>query len=67
MTQSELAALPLAERLRMMEDLWDSLSSHEAAVPAWHKDVLDARARDLDEGRETVSDWEIAKTHHSMS
>ena len=62
MTQLELAALPLAERLQMMEDLWTSLSMDAGAVPDWHEDVLKARAQSLDEGTETVSDWADAKT-----
>lgn len=61
MTQAELAALPLAERLLMMEDLWASLSTEAGAVPDWHEDVLKARAKSLDDGTEILSDWTDAK------
>lgn len=61
MTQLELAAMPVAERLRLMEDLWDSLSAGGEAVPAWHRNVLAARAERLDKGVEAISDWHDAK------
>ena len=58
MSNQDLAELPIAEKLRMMESLWDSLL-HEAqgnqAVPEWHKDVLSERASRLDSGVEVSS------------
>jgi len=63
-SNQDLAELPIAEKLRMMESLWDSLL-HEAqgnqAVPEWHKDVLSERASRLDSGVEVSSPWEEAK------
>lgn len=61
MTQLELAALPVAERLRLMEDLWNSLSEEAEVVPAWHQQVLDVRSAQLDAGLEPASDWADAK------
>jgi putative addiction module component (TIGR02574 family) len=64
MTQSELASLPVAERIRMMEALWESLSadtSSAEAVPDWHAEVLRERAQLFDNGSETVTDWSDAK------
>lgn len=48
MQTSELLALPLAEHLQAMEGLWDSLcrdAPDSVLSPAWHADVLDARAK----------------------
>jgi putative addiction module component (TIGR02574 family) len=64
MTQLEIAKLPLQERLRLMESLWDSIcheSTGEPSMPTWHAAVLDERVARLDAGEEAVSTWEEAK------
>ena len=64
MKTAELIALPLAERLRAMEALWDSLcrgAASDVSVPGWHADVLSARAAALDAGTEKISSWADAK------
>jgi hypothetical protein len=56
-----LTQLPLAERLAVMESLWDSLCRDDAAElsPPWHAAVLEARLRELAEGQHR--DWKSAK------
>ena len=64
MTHTELATMPVAERIRLMERLWDSLNSEEAAaavVPDWHREVLAARGELLDRNEEPLSTVEEAK------
>jgi hypothetical protein len=64
MTVADLAELPVAEKLKLMETLWDSLCAQSAgavASPDWHGEVLDERLRRLAGGEETVSDWREAK------
>lgn len=64
MNTAELIALPLAERLRAMEALWDSLcrsTAGDALAPGWHAEVLSARAKGLDAGTEKTSLWADAK------
>jgi len=42
MTQTDLAKMPISEKIQLMESLWESLSNDAvaaAAVPAWHGDV----------------------------
>jgi len=60
---SEIKDLPLHEKLRMMEALWDGIAPLEAEleVAQWHKDVLDERERLVREGKATFIDWETAK------
>lgn len=45
LTPVEIAALPVADRLELIEQLWDSLESEaaELAVPEWHRAELDRR------------------------
>ncbi len=64
MQTSELLALPLAEHLQAMEGLWDSLcrdAPDSVLSPAWHADVLDARAKALDSGADPTSAWADVK------
>lgn len=44
----EILRLPPDERLRLVEDIWDSLaeSSERIPVPEWHRAELDRRLAD---------------------
>ena len=45
---NEILHLSPAKRLRLVEDIWDSLdaSMTDVPVPAWHRDELDRRLAD---------------------
>ena len=47
----EILRLPAAERLRLVEDVWDSLAESPDAVgvPDWHREELDRRLADPSE------------------
>src|SRR5688500_3356865 len=55
---SEILDLPAAERLRLVEEIWDSLaaSAESVPVPEWHQAELDRRLDDPAE-QATIS-WE---------
>lgn len=59
----ELEKLPLAERMQLVEDLWDSIarSREEMPIPQWQKDALDARRRAFQECPSSGQSWEEAK------
>ena len=63
MTTIDIAELPVAEKLRLMEALWDSLRvrAEDAAIPAWHQQVLAQRLQSLDSGGDTTTPWAQAK------
>jgi putative addiction module component (TIGR02574 family) len=62
MTRTDIATMPVAERLQLMEALWESLDEDSsAAVPDWHAEVLAERAIQHEQGREEAGDWEEAK------
>lgn len=64
MTANEISILPVSERLRQMEILWDSFRQDDAGDPPspdWHGAVLDERARALTRGDDVTSPWEDAK------
>jgi hypothetical protein len=51
------------EKLRAMEELWESLSREESRFesPAWHGEVLKETEARLDAGEEQPFDWLAAK------
>jgi putative addiction module component (TIGR02574 family) len=64
MTTVDIVAMPVSEKLKLMETLWDSLCVQSAGnmeLPAWHGEVLEERLRRLAAGEETVAPWKEAK------
>jgi putative addiction module component (TIGR02574 family) len=60
-----LRRLPVAERLQLVEDLWDSIAVETPApdvpmTPGLAAE-LDRRLKELDEGRERLLTWEEAR------
>ena len=55
--------MTIAEKLRIMEELWDDLRARADGVPIpqWHKDLLDERERLIESGEARFGDWETAK------
>lgn len=45
---AEIMRLPLDERLRLLEDVWDEIAAAPDAVPVpdWHREELDRRLND---------------------
>lgn len=52
MSIAEIEKMTNAERLRVMEALWDALchDSSEPESPDWHRDVLGERRRKVESG-----------------
>jgi hypothetical protein len=63
MNTLQIDQMTLEEKLRVMEALWDDLCRHEEAVPVpqWQKNLLDERARLIEQGYARFNDWESAK------
>jgi hypothetical protein len=63
MTTEAVRKLPRAEKLRLMETLWQELSRPDTEFdsPAWHGKELAETERRFAEGKERVIDWETAK------
>ncbi len=58
-----LDTMSVAEKVRLLESVWDSLCAKSGDVqsPEWHREVLEMRKRRLEEGRATVAPWREAK------
>jgi len=52
MSLSDINNMPLAERIYLMEQLWDSFKyeAKDVEPPSWHKDILDKRKECYDNG-----------------
>ena len=63
MSIPEIRQLPLAEKLQIMEAIWEDLRRDADAVPVadWQKTLLDQRRQAVEEGREKVLDWDDVK------
>jgi hypothetical protein len=63
MTVETMRQLPRAEKLKLLEALWEDLSRSDSELesPAWHEQELAETERRLLEGKEQVVDWETAK------
>jgi len=59
----DLKGMSIKEKLRLMELIWQDISSDEEQikVPKNHKDQLDKRASLVREGKAEFIDWERAK------
>jgi putative addiction module component (TIGR02574 family) len=62
-TELSIEGLSIAEKLALMERLWDDLSRRPENVPSpqWHGDVLAQRMTAVREGRTSFVDWDEAK------
>jgi len=55
----EVNKLGLAEKLLLVEDVWDSiaLSNSELPLPDWQKIELDKRYKEYKTGNQDLHDW----------
>jgi putative addiction module component (TIGR02574 family) len=58
-----LEAMSVAEKVRLLESVWDSLceKSGDVRSPEWHREVLEERKRRLESGEAKVVSWSEAK------
>jgi putative addiction module component (TIGR02574 family) len=57
---AELRSLPVDERLKLIEDLWDSIATDDGALPLpdWHRAEIDRRLDALDTSASVGAPWE---------
>ncbi len=63
MTVQEIDTLSVAERIQLVEDLWDSVavSNAEIPVPAWQKQELDRRRQKFLSNPDSGMTWQEVK------
>ena len=59
----ELETLSVAERVQLVEDLWDSIGSSnaEVSIPQWQKDELDRRKQNYLQNPDSGQTWNQVK------
>jgi len=59
----ELSKLSFAQKLNLMETIWDDLTKDEKNLdsPVWHNDILKDREEAVAAGKAQFSDWKEAK------
>jgi hypothetical protein len=52
MSISDIKKMPLLERVRLMEEIWDTLNHETPEVdsPDWHEEVLQGRKKAIENG-----------------
>mgnify|MGYP003388479094 FL=1 len=62
-TSEDIHKLPLHEKLRIMETLWEDITRRESdlEMPQWQKDMLDERESMIASGDARFIDWEEDK------
>ena len=58
-----LSKMSLSQKMDVLERVWASLSADDSKFesPAWHKDVLEERAKLVKSGKAKFSSWTEAK------
>lgn len=64
MADEEVKALPLAQKVQIMEALWEDLRDRfeQSEVPQRIRDLLDQRRVRLQQGAAKVLDWDKVKS-----
>ena len=60
----DVVALPVSDRLRLIEELWDSIdaeASDPLPVPGWHQDEIDRRLNALGTGASIGAPWAVVR------
>lgn len=60
---AEIKQLSREEKLRVMEAIWEDLSSEDQSIqsPAWHESILQETEQRVQSGQEQAFDWKEAK------
>ena len=59
----EIKQMSREEKLRIMEALWEDLSSEDQSIqsPAWHESLLQETEQRVQAGQEKIHDWKETK------
>ena len=65
LSSDQLNALSVPEKVRLLEQIWQSLCEQPAEIPSpeWHADILRKRAQRLTHGDAARIPWSEAKAH----
>jgi len=63
MSACDIAAIPIQQRIQLVEDIWDSIAEVPEAVeiPEWHKEELNQRLEEYHANPDSGSPWQDVK------
>ena len=63
LTASDIAEMPIQQRIQLVEDIWDSTAEMPEAIeiPEWHKKELDKRLESYHANPSEGSPWKDVK------
>lgn len=63
LTLSEIAEMPIQQRIQLVEDIWNSIAAKPEAVPVpeWHKQELEKRLQAYHSNPDEGSTWSEVK------
>lgn len=63
LSASDIAEMPIQQRIQLAEDLWDSIAElpESVEIPTWHKQELEKRLDAYHENPEEGSPWAKVK------
>lgn len=58
-----LHEMSIEDKISTMEILWEDISKNSSNYPSpdWHEDILKAREKNLQQGKDEFEDWEDVK------
>jgi len=64
MTAEEVRALPITDKIQIMEAIWEDLRERfdQMDLPQAHKEILDRRRARVEEGSARLLDWDAVKS-----
>ena len=64
--KAEISRLPIADRLLLVEDTWDSIAENPGVLPvsAWQREELQNRYKAYQDGSVELRDWK--SVHESI-
>lgn len=64
MTAEEVRALPITEKIQIMEAIWEDLRERfdRMDLPQAHRELLDRRRARVEEGSARLLDWDAVKS-----
>lgn len=63
LTKPQIQALSIDERLRLIDDLWDSLEHNSDLIPTpdWHEPLIEARLKAQELNPKPTHSWESVR------
>ena len=61
LTKPQIDALTVGERLKLIDDIWDSLENDPTPTPDWHAPLIEARINAQESNPQPTHTWESVR------